>query len=159
LRARKCTQSKNWKIFFWKFRDFKVVEWSWVTYPEKIKKKGFLWWSYCNGWPTQVKNAKIFQRFFSKWWKMQRFFKVVKNTKIFQSGFIVMGDLPRWKMQGFFKVVKNTEIFQSDLVVMGDLPKWKMKRVFKVVKNTQILQSGEKYRDFSKWSCCNGRPA
>jgi hypothetical protein len=61
-------------------------------------------------------------------------------------------------MQRFFKVVKNTEIFQSDLVVMGDLPKWKMKRVFKVVKNTQILQSGEKYRDFSKWSCCNGRP-
>jgi len=46
--------------------------------------------------------------------------------------------------------VKNTEIFQSGLVVMGDLLRWKMKRVFKVVKNTQIFQSGEKCRDFSK---------
>jgi hypothetical protein len=26
------------------------------------------------------------------------------------------------------------------------------------VKNTKIFQSGEKCRDFSKWSCCNGRP-
>jgi hypothetical protein len=34
-----------------------------------------------------------------------------------------------------------------------------MKEVFKDVKNTKILKSGEKYRDFSKWSCCNGRPA
>jgi hypothetical protein len=51
-------------------------------------------------------------------------------------------------------VVKNLEIFQSGLVVMGDLP-----RFFKVMKNTKIFQRGEKYRDFSKWSCCNGRPA
>jgi hypothetical protein len=28
-----------------------------------------------------------------------------------------MGDLP-----GFFKVMKNTKIFQSGLVIMGDLP-------------------------------------
>jgi hypothetical protein len=34
-----------------------------------------------------------------------------------------------------------------------------MKRVFKVVENTQIFQSGEKYRYFSKWSCCNEQPA
>jgi hypothetical protein len=27
------------------------------------------------------------------------------------------------------------------------------------VKNTKIFQSGEKYKDFSKWSCCDGRPA
>jgi hypothetical protein len=31
------------------------------------------------------------------------------------------------------------------------------------VKNAKIFrrffQNGEKYRDFSKWSCCNGRPA
>jgi hypothetical protein len=27
------------------------------------------------------------------------------------------------------------------------------------VKNAEIFQSGEKYKDFSKWSCCNGRPA
>jgi hypothetical protein len=33
-------------------------------------------WSYCNGQPTRVENARIF-------W---RFFKMVKNTKIFQSG-------------------------------------------------------------------------
>jgi len=29
-------------------------------------------------------------------------FKVVKNVKIFQSGFIVIGDLPRWKDEDFF---------------------------------------------------------
>jgi hypothetical protein len=28
-----------------------------------------------------------------------------------------------------------------------------------MVKNVEIFQSGEKYKDFSKWSCCNGRPA
>jgi hypothetical protein len=33
---------------------------------------------------------------------------VVKNTKIFQSGLVVMGDLSR-----FFKVMKNKKIFQS----------------------------------------------
>jgi len=53
-------------------------------------------------------------------------------------------------MQRFSKGGKNTKIFQSGLVVMGDLPGLKMKRVFKVGKNTEIFQSGEKYRDFSK---------
>jgi hypothetical protein len=28
-----------------------------------------------------------------------------------------------------------------------------------MMKNTKIFQIGEKCRDFSKWSCCNGRPA
>jgi hypothetical protein len=28
-----------------------------------------------------------------------------------------------------------------------------------MVENAEIFQSGEKYEDFSKWSCCNGRPA
>jgi hypothetical protein len=27
------------------------------------------------------------------------------------------------------------------------------------VKNTKFFQSDEKYEDFSKWSCCNGRSA
>ena len=45
-------------------------------------------WSYYNGQPTQEKNIMIF--------------KVVKNVNIFQSGFIVMGDLPRWKDEDFF---------------------------------------------------------
>jgi elongation factor P hydroxylase len=27
------------------------------------------------------------------------------------------------------------------------------------MKNTKIFQSGEKYKDFSKWSSCDGRPA
>ena len=27
------------------------------------------------------------------------------------------------------------------------------------MKNTKIFQRGEKCRDFSKWSCCNSRPA
>jgi hypothetical protein len=27
------------------------------------------------------------------------------------------------------------------------------------MKNTKIFQSDKKYEDFSKWSCCNGRPA
>ena len=34
-----------------------------------------------------------------------------------------------------------------------------MQRFFKMVRNAKISQSGEKCRDFSKWSCCNGRPA
>jgi hypothetical protein len=36
---------------------------------------------------------------FSKWWKIQRFFKVVRNKKISQNGFIVMDNRPnvRWK--------------------------------------------------------------
>jgi hypothetical protein len=91
-------------------------------------------------------------------WKMQRFFgdffKMVKNTKIFQSGLVVMDDLHR-----FFKVMKNTKIFQSGLVIMGDLPRWKTQRFFKEVKNTKIFQSGEKCKDFSKWFHCNGHLA
>jgi hypothetical protein len=27
------------------------------------------------------------------------------------------------------------------------------------MKNEKSFQSDEKYTDFSKWSCCNGRPA
>jgi len=62
---------------------------------------------------------------------MQRYFLVVKNTKIFQSGIIVMGDL---------SMLKNAKIFKNDLIVMVDLPRWK------------------KYKDFAKWSHCNGWP-
>jgi len=47
-----------------------------------------------------VKNAEIFQsgekyKDFSKWGKIQRFFKVVRNAKISQNGFIVMGNWPK----------------------------------------------------------------
>jgi hypothetical protein len=45
------------------------------------KYEDFSKWSCFNGRPAQVKNMKIF--------------KVVKNTKIFQSDLVVMGDLPR----------------------------------------------------------------
>jgi hypothetical protein len=38
----------------------------------------------------------------------------MENTKIFQSGLIVMDDLSRWK---------NTKIFESGLIVMGYLPR------------------------------------
>jgi hypothetical protein len=62
--------------------------------------------------------------------RRKKIFQVVKNTKIFQSGFIVMSDLPRWKMKDF----------QSSFIIMGDLPRW---------KNTKIFQ---------KWSHYNGRP-
>jgi hypothetical protein len=126
------------------------------------KYKDFSKWFCCNGRPAQVKNTKI----------LQRFFKVVKNTEIFQSGPILMGDLPRWKTWRFFKVVKNAKIFQSDLVVMNDLPRWK---VLKVVRNARISQNGfiimgnrpkwknfeggEKCKDFSKCFHCNGQPA
>jgi hypothetical protein len=47
-------------------------------------------------------------------------------------------------------VVKNTEIFQSSIVVMGDLPKWKNTKIFQSGENTEIFQSDEKYKDFSK---------
>jgi hypothetical protein len=52
------------------------------------------------------------QRFFGD------FFKMVKNTEIFQSGLVVMGDLHR-----FFKVMKNTKIFQSG-EKYEDFSKW-----------------------------------
>jgi hypothetical protein len=45
------------------------------------KYDDFSKWSCCNGRPAQVKNTI--------------FFKVVKNTMIFQSGLVVMDDLPR----------------------------------------------------------------
>jgi hypothetical protein len=57
----------------------------------------------------------------------------MKNTKIFQSGLVVMGNLPRWKMQRFLKGVKNTRIFQS-----GE----KCEDFSKMVKNAKIFQSG-----------------
>jgi hypothetical protein len=82
-RLESALRVKTGRFFFWKFRDFEMVELSWVTYPEKF----FFRWSYCNGRPTWVKNAKIS-------------FKVVKNTEIFQSDLIVMSDLPRWKFFG-----------------------------------------------------------
>jgi len=139
---------KTRRFFFCKFRDFEVVELSWVTYPEKIKKvfwDGLIVMGDLPGWKMQ--------RFF------RDFFKMVKNTEIFQSGLVVMGDLPRWKTQRFFKEVKNTNIFQSGekcedfskwfhcngqpaqmedeksfqrgLTVMGDLPMWKKWNVLK----------------------------
>jgi len=121
-----------------------VVELSWVTYP----KNSFFRWSYCNGvtYPGE-KHEDI-----SKWWKIQRFFKVVRNAEIFQSSLVVMGKLPRWKTRRFFKEVTNVKIFlkmwemrkflkmvtcngqptqmedeksfQRGLIVMGDLPRW-----------------------------------
>jgi len=56
------------------------------------KKK---WWSYCNGWPTQVEKRK--------------------------SGLIVMGDLPRWK-SGLI-VMGDLPRWKNGLIVMGDLPR------------------------------------
>ena len=72
---------------------------------------------------------------------------MVKNTEIFQSGLVVMGDLPKWKTLRFFEEVKNTKIFQSGLVVTGDLPR------------CNIFGGGEKYDEFSKWFYCNRQPA
>jgi hypothetical protein len=101
------------------------------------KYEDFSKWSYCNG----------------------RLVKV-ENEKIFQSGLIVIGDLPRWKCRDFSKLShcngqpaqaknarflkwshcnnnlpkwKYTKIFQSDLMVMGDLPRWKLQWFFKVI--------------------------
>ena len=120
--------------------------------------------------------------------KHKEFFTEMKNTMFFQSGgLILMGDLPRLKTRRCFKVVKNTEIFQRGEKCRDFSKWWKIQRFFKVVllwwatcpggkqkefsrwwemwrflkmvKNTKIFQSVEKYKDFSKWSCCNGRPA
>ena len=120
---------KTGRFFFWKFRDFEMVELSWVTYPEKIKKK--LRWSYCNGRPTRVKNAKIFRRFFQNGEKYRDFLKwsccnerpaQVKNTKILQRG-----------------------------EKCRDFSKWSCCNGRPArVENEKSLQSGEKYRDFSK---------
>jgi hypothetical protein len=45
------------------------------------KCEDFSKWSCCNGRPAQVKNTKIFQS--------------GENAEIFQSGLVIMGDLPR----------------------------------------------------------------
>jgi hypothetical protein len=60
-------------------------------------------WFCCNGRPAQVKNTKI----------LQRFFKVVKNTEIFQSG-EKYRDFSKWScFNGRPAQVKNMKIFQS----------------------------------------------
>ena len=64
-------------------------------------------------------------------------------------GLIVMGDLLKWKKE---------EWSHS----LGDLPRGMMVSLWWVtypVENMNIFRSGEKCRDFSKWSCCDGRPA
>ena len=113
---------KTGRFFFCKFRDFEVVELSWMTYPEKIK---FFFWD------GLIVMGDL------PGWKMQRFFrdffKMVKNTEVFQSGLVVMGDLLRWKTQRFFKEVKNKKISQNGFIVMGNRPRWKMNRVFEEV--------------------------
>jgi len=43
--------------------------------------------------------------------------------------------------------LKNTKIFSKNT------------KFFRVVRNAKISQNGKKCKDFSKWSCCNGRPA
>jgi len=80
---------------------------------------------------------------FWKRWKIRRFFKVVKNTEIFQSGLVVMGNLPKWKIQRFFKEVKNTMISQNGFIVMGNQLKWKKKSVFKEAWLWLVTYPGE----------------
>jgi len=60
-----------------------------MIFQSSEKYEDFLKWSYCNGQPTKV-----------------------KNSKIFRSGLIVMGDLHRWK---------NAKILQDGLIVIGEL--------------------------------------
>ena len=94
-----------------------MVEFSWVTYPDEKRED------------------------VSKWLKMQRFFKVVKNTKIFS------------------KVVRNAKISQNG-EKCKDFSKWSYCNERPVqVENTKILKWGKIQRFFQKWSCCNGRPA
>jgi hypothetical protein len=65
----------------------------------------------------------------------------VKNTEIFQSDLVVMGNLPRWE------IVKVVKISQNDFIVMGHWPR------------CNIFGGGEKCEEFSKWFHCNGIPA
>jgi len=55
---------------------------------------------------------------------------MVRNVKISQNSFIVMGNRPIRKI---LKVVRNAKISQNGFIVMGNQPKWKTKRVFKEV--------------------------
>jgi hypothetical protein len=125
--------------------------------PRENWKKVFLRWSYCNRWPTQVKNAKIFQRFF---------FKMVKNAEIFQSGLVVMGDLPRWKVLKVAKIFQSGEKYEDfskwsycngwPAHVKSEKYKdflkwWKIQRFFKVVLLYWVTCLGEKWKEFSKW--------
>jgi len=99
----------------------------------------------------------------------------MKNTKIFQRGLVVLGDLPKWKVLKNTKIFfKNTKIFQSGLVVLGDLPRkgfekykdfFKNMKIFKVVLLCWVtcpgenFRGGEKCENFSKWFHCNGQAA
>jgi hypothetical protein len=121
-----------------------------VTYPGEKLKKGFLRWSYCNGRPTQVKNAKKFQRGekykdFSKWSCCNgrpaqiKILEEVRNARISQNVFIVLGNQPKMedfkggeKCKDFSKKwfhcngqlaqMEDEKSFQRGLIVMGDLP-------------------------------------
>ena len=73
--------------------------------------------------------------------RMQRFFWMMKNTKIFQSGFIVMDNLPKWKMKDF----------QSDEKYKG-FSKWFYCNGQPVQEEkAKIFQNGKNCEDFSKW--------
>jgi hypothetical protein len=75
-----------------------------------------------------VKNTKILQsgekyEDFSKWWKIQRFFKVVRNAKISQNG-EKCKESSKWSCcNGRPAQVENTKILKW----------WKIQRFFKVV--------------------------
>jgi hypothetical protein len=80
-----------------------------------------------------------------------------------------MSDLPRWKNAKIFLNDENTKIFQSGLIIMGNLPKWKMKDFQSDEKcegfskwfycngqpvqeeKAKIFQNGKNCEDFSKW--------
>ena len=124
---------KTRRFFFWKFRDFEVVELSWVTYPEKIKKvfwDGLIVMGDLPGW-----KRKDFLEIFSKWWKIQ--------------GFLKWSCCNGWPAQ-----VKNMKIFQRG-EKYRDFSKWSCCNG----QPAQVFQSDEKYEDFSKWFHCNGQPA
>jgi len=140
---------KTGRFVFWKFRDFEVVELSRVTYPEKIEKKVFLRWSYCKGWPTQVKNMKIFQsgekcKDFSKWSYCNGRPALVESEKSFQSG-EKCGDFSKWsccngwpaQMKFFWRWWEMRGFLKNGFIVMGNRPKWK---ILKVVRNARISQ-------------------
>ena len=105
-----------------------------------------------------IDDGLIILRNDESFWGLECALKVKTGRFFFENSEIL-----KWSNCHGWPTQRKLNFFWDGLIVIGDLPGWKTQRFFgyffKMVKNTKIFQSGEKYRDFSKWSYCNGRPA
>jgi hypothetical protein len=82
-----------------------------------------------------------------------------ENTKIFQSGLIIMGNLPKWKMKDF-QSDEKCEGFSKWFYCNGQPAQEEKAKIFQNGKNCEdFFKVVKKVNDFSKWSYCNGQSA